>query len=57
MSSRRSARLSAASSIGQKDQTPSNGASASKMANGGKKRKTAPQENAMPHTNGNDSGK
>jgi hypothetical protein len=55
MPSRRSARLSAASSIDQKDQKPSNGPSPSKVANGSK-RKAVPQENVEPLTNGNDAG-
>jgi hypothetical protein len=57
MSSRRSARLSAASFIEQKDQILSNSASPSSVANGSKKRKSVPQEKAKPLTNGNDAGK
>jgi hypothetical protein len=57
MSSRRSARLSAASLIEQKDQILSNGASTSNVAKGSKKRKAVPQEKAEPLTNGKDAGK
>ena len=57
MSSRRSARLSAASSVEQKDQSPSNGTSPSKVANGSTKRKAVSRDHAEPLTNGNDAGK
>lgn len=54
MSSRRSARLSAASSIVKEDLTK--GATPPKIANTGRKRKSVAQETAEPATNGNDTG-